>query len=98
MFFGTFFVTGIFYWLIMWLVKRKNIKYGKIKFAIVVGAFCWGIPVATLMNIVLNNPFILKNAIIMYILFIPGGFVWGIIVYPMLEKSKKKKKNNAPMA
>jgi hypothetical protein len=80
---------------ISWLVKRKNIKFSKIKFSIIFGIFYWGIFIATLMNLFTNIPFKLYDAIISYIIFMASGFIWGIITYTLnniIMKRKEKKK------
>ena len=75
---------------IMWIIKGKKIKFDKIKYSIFMGVFGWGITTGTLMNIALNNPFTLNNAILVYIVFMLGGFVWGITMYAIRKKLKKK--------
>jgi amino acid transporter len=77
-----------------WLIKKKNIKFWKIKYSIIIGIFCWGITTATLMNLFINNPFKLYYAIISYVLFMMGGFLWGITTYSVNKKLEKKKESN----
>ncbi|GHU86750.1 hypothetical protein FACS189476_00570 [Spirochaetia bacterium] len=73
------------------LIKRKNIKFGKIKYSIIIGIFYWGIATATLMNLFVNNPFKLYYAIISYIAFMLGGFLWGITTYSINKKLENKR-------
>ena len=79
---------------ILWLIKMKGIKFNRIKYSIFIGMFCWGITTATLMNITINNPFELFNAAIMYIIFMPCGFIWGIVTYSITKKLEGKKRWN----
>jgi hypothetical protein len=49
---------------------------------------------ATLINLLTNNPFKLYSAIISYIVFMTGGFLWGIITYTITKKIENKTPNN----
>jgi drug/metabolite transporter (DMT)-like permease len=78
---------------ILWLIKRRKIKFGKIKYSIIIGILCWGIPTATLMSLFINTPAKLDSVIIYYLVFMVFGFVWGIITYSITKKLEKKTKN-----
>jgi pilus assembly protein TadC len=75
------------------IIKMKNIKFTKIKYALIIGLLFWGISTATIMNLFDNNPFELHIAIIIYVVFMLGGFAWGIITYSLTKKLENKKKN-----
>jgi hypothetical protein len=85
------YVVFVAFKIILWLIKRKNINFGKIKFSIIIGVFCWGVFVATIMNLFINNPFKLYYAIINYVVYMVGGFIWGIVVYSLTKKIIKRK-------
>lgn len=77
---------------ILWLIKIKNIKFSMMNFSMFIGMFCWGIIMGTLMNIIINNPFELHNMVVNYIVFMLGGFIWGIATYLITNKIEKKKR------
>jgi hypothetical protein len=79
------------------LIKKTNIVFNKIRFSTIMGMFCWGITMATIMNLLINNPLKLYIAIIIYILCMVGGFIWGIATYSLTGKIKNKKQRNRLM-
>ncbi|MDR2194146.1 MAG: hypothetical protein LBP19_06740 [Treponema sp.] len=85
------YIVLVFLQIVLWLIKRKNIKFDGIKYSIIAGIFCWGIFMATAINLFINNPFKLFYAIISYIIFMAGGFIWGIITYSLTKNYEKKR-------
>jgi amino acid transporter len=77
---------------ILWQIERKKIKFTILKYSIFMGMLGWGTFCATIITLFLNNPFDLRVAIINYLLFLIGGFLWGIITYILTKYFEKKKK------
>jgi hypothetical protein len=85
-----FFILDI----ILWLIKIKKVVFGKIKYSIIMGILEWGISTATIFNLFFNNPFEIYYAIIIYIMFMLGGFIWGITTYSITKIIEEKKLRN----
>jgi hypothetical protein len=83
------------------IVDKHSLKNIIIKFSIYYGILCWGITTATIMNLFFNIPFKIYDAILNYILFMAGGFIWGIVTcsvvylvaYLVAKKIEKKNKS-----
>jgi amino acid transporter len=82
---------------ITWNIKKKKVKFTLIKYSVFITMLCWGITCATLMTLLLNNPFSLRVAIINYLLFLSGGFLSGIIIYKITKYFEKKKQQKIDM-
>ena len=81
------YIVILIYVNILWLEKRKIIKFSNSKYATFTGILQWGIAVPTLINIVTNNPFNIRFAVTHYIVYILGSLVIGIFY---INKDKRK--------
>jgi len=76
---------------ITWQIKKKEIKFTLLKFSIFAGILGWGIFFATLMTLLLNNPFDLLTAIITYSISLACGFLWGVLTFKLTNYFGNKK-------
>jgi len=82
---------------VTWQIEKKKIKFTLLKFSIFAGMLGWGIFFATIMTLLLNNPFDLLTVIITYSISLPGGFLWGILTYKLTKYFGNKKQLKSEM-